>query len=217
MIELTCSQVRDASAEFALGILPAEERAAVAAHLLRCPSCRQEVEGMLAVGARLLDLVPGTEPPLGFDRRALARVHGSRAAARAGSRRRPSRLIAAIAAAAAAAALFLSIGWIAHGDHDPSEPAHLTAEFHQNGQAIGEVDAYGAHPLWVSMSVHGATTSGWVTCELTGRYGTTRLGSFELVHGGGAWSAPDPKGLDGVTGARLVDGQGRVIATAVFE
>jgi anti-sigma-K factor RskA len=216
MIELTCTEVRDASAEFALGILPAEERASLAAHLLRCPSCREEVEGMMAVGARLLDLVPGTEPPLGFDRRALARVHGSRAAARAGSWRRPSRVITAIAAAAAAAALFASVGWMAHGDKDPAEPAHLTAEFHQNGRAIGEVDAYGSHPLWVSMSVHGAAASGMVTCELIGRDGTIRLGSFPLVRGGGAWSAPDPRGLEGVTGARLVDGQGRVVATADF-
>src|SRR5262249_27686356 len=111
MIELTCREVRDSSAEFALGILPAEERASVAAHLLRCPSCREEVEGMMAVGTRLLDLVPGTEPPLGFDRRVLARVHGSHAAARTRSWRRPSRLVAAIAAAAAAAALFASVGW----------------------------------------------------------------------------------------------------------
>jgi hypothetical protein len=143
-------------------------------------------------------------------------VRGSRGATRVWSWRRPSRLTAAIAAAAAAAALLLSIGWIAHGDHEPSEPAHLTAELHQNGHAIGEVDAYGAHPLWVSMSVHGATTSGWVTCDLLGPYGTIRLGTFELVHGGGAWSAPDPKGFDGVTGAQLVDSQGRVIATAEF-
>lgn len=216
MTNPTCAEVCDAAAEFALGILPAEERAAVAAHLLRCPACRDEVEQMMAVGSRLLDLVPGTEPPLGFDRRALARVHGSRAAARAGTWRRSSRLITALGAAAAAAVIFAAVGWMAHGNHTPKEPAHLTAEFHQNGRAIGEVDAYGDHPLWVSMSLHGATTSGWVTCELVGRDGTIRLGSFPLVGGGGTWSAPDPKGLQGVTQARLVDGQGHVVATADF-
>ncbi len=74
MIDLTCAEARDLAAEFALDILEPEERSAVAAHLLRCPTCRAEVSGMEVVSERLLDLVPGTEPPLGFDRRVLARV-----------------------------------------------------------------------------------------------------------------------------------------------
>src|SRR5438270_10969976 len=71
---MQCSEVRDTAAEFALDILGPAERSAVAAHILRCPECRAEVESMGETAGRLLDLVPGTEPPLGFDRRVMARV-----------------------------------------------------------------------------------------------------------------------------------------------
>ena len=74
MSDFTCAQVNEAAAEFALGILAPDERESVEAHLQRCPTCRLEVESMQSVGTQLLDLVPGTEPPLGFDRRVLSRV-----------------------------------------------------------------------------------------------------------------------------------------------
>ena len=54
------------SGEFALGILPQNQRASVAAHLLRCPNCRRKIAPMTAIGVRLLELIPGREPPLGF-------------------------------------------------------------------------------------------------------------------------------------------------------
>ena len=96
MTELTCAQVSEVSGEFALRILPDEQRAAVAAHLLRCPHCRREVDQMTAIGNQLLELLPGTEPPLGFDRRVLARI-----------RPRHRRPFLAAAAAGAAAAIGL--------------------------------------------------------------------------------------------------------------
>jgi len=74
MTNLTCAMARDAAAEYALDILEPEERSALAAHLVRCPACRAEVDAMSDVATRLIELVPGTEPPLGFDRRVLARV-----------------------------------------------------------------------------------------------------------------------------------------------
>ena len=95
MTELTCAQVRDAAAEYALDILEPGERSAVAAHLLRCPACRAQVEGMSGVATRLIELVPGTEPPLGFDRRVMARVRDIHPAAEDGplSRLRDRRLV----------------------------------------------------------------------------------------------------------------------------
>jgi len=238
MSQLTCAEVRESVPELALDILEPGERAAVAAHLAHCPACQGEVDAMVAVGARLLDLVPGTEPPLGFDRRVLAKIREGeldgeikpgwagrdRKGRRGAGRRplaagRPPHLFAGLAAAAAVVALvFGSLGWFAgrtsshHGTH-----VMLTADFHQGTRDIGEIYTYGGSPPWMSMTVHGATGAEKVTCELVWNDGTvTRLGTFDLVSGSGSWSAPDKAGVTGVTGAQLVGPDGQVIATATF-
>jgi anti-sigma-K factor RskA len=214
---MICAEVRDAAAEFALDILDPVERSAIAAHLIRCPDCRAEVDSMAAVGARLIELVPGTEPPLGFDRRVLARVNPAASADRGVIRGRP-RLFAAVTAAAAAVALvFGSLGWFAGRTTSHTPHVVLTAEFHQSGQNVGEVYAYSGRSPWLSMTVHGLAGS-TVTCELVGNHGTViiRLGSFPLAGGSGTWGAPDPAGFTGVTGARLVSSTGQTLATATF-
>jgi hypothetical protein len=235
MTELTCTEVRDAAAEYALDVLDGSERSALAAHLLRCPACREEVESMRGVAIRLLELVPGTEPPLGFDRRVLSRVRDTAPAARPGwlpgrrgralSGRRP-RLVVAIATIAAAAALiFGSLGWfMGQSDRDTSNRVLAEAAFHQEGRNVGSVYAYrgsayanrGA-PVWLTMTVRGVEGGPKVTCDLIGADGSRiPLGSFDLVGGSGSWGAPDRWGLSGITGAALVGSDGQVIATAVF-
>jgi hypothetical protein len=212
----TCAQVRDSAAEFALNILTPEERSVIAAHLIRCPECRAEVDAMSAVGSRLPELVPGTEPPLGFDRRVLARVRPQRNVGRRLLYRRP-RLAASLAAAAAAAVLVVaSFGWFQGGGSTPPPKAVLTAEFFQGSRDVGELYA-SSSPAWLSMTVHGTTGAQKVTCRLIAKDGTaTTIGSFDLVDGSGSWGAPDPGGLAGVAGAQLVDNSGHVIATATF-
>jgi hypothetical protein len=174
---------------------------------------------MSSVGARLPDLVPGTEPPLGFDRRVLARVGqagGPRQSRWVGRR---ARLLTGVASVAAAAALiFGSLGWFAGRTtaHRPP-PATLTAHFLQGTRDVGEVYASGGNPPWLRMEVHGATGTEKVTCELLSTNGTVmRLGSFDLVGGSGSWGAPDGTGPTGVSGVRLVGSGGQVIATALF-
>jgi hypothetical protein len=215
----SCTDVREAAAEFALDILEPRERSLVAAHLLRCPACRAEVDGMAAIGTRLLELLPGTEPPLGFDERVLARVGVDSQTGRRLLWRRPTRLFAGLAAAVAAVVLVvgsLSLGWFHGGSGSPADRAALTADFLQGGRPVGEVYAY-ANPAWLDMTVTGVRGATKVTCELVGRDGmVTSVGSFDLVDGSGRWGAPDPGGFAGVTGARLVDRNGRVLATATF-
>ena len=218
----TCAEVRDAAAEFALDILEPAERSALAAHLLRCPACREEVDAMDSVSTRLIELVPGTEPPLGFDRRVLARVRQIETRPHRGFVRRRPRLFAAVAAAAAAVALvFGSLGWFAGRNDDHStNKIILTAAFSQGGRHVGSVDVYdtpGGSP-WLTMTVQGATGSARVTCELIGKNGTrTEIGSFDLVDGSGTWGAPDPAPLDSVGGVQLLGTPNhQVIATAMF-
>jgi hypothetical protein len=76
--ELSCPEAREAAAEFALGVLPEVQRTEVTAHLAECRDRRQEVAVLNEIAARLVDLVPGTEPPLGFDRMVLSRVRPGR-------------------------------------------------------------------------------------------------------------------------------------------
>lgn len=219
MTEPTCATVRDAAPELALGILPAHEAMAINAHLLRCPECRAEVESMKKVAARVLDLVPGTEPPLGFDRRVLDRVARNRTnPVRRFVARRPRTALLVAGVAAAAAIVFGGIGWMAgRGDHYP-HPATTTAVFTQGGRTVGEVYAYpGDKPPWLDMSVHGASGSGVVQCEAVERGGgTTVLGTFRLNHGNGTWGAADRSGVANLTAVRLVGTNGRVVAMATF-
>jgi hypothetical protein len=213
---LRCADVRPAAAEYALAILPTEDRHQVTAHLLHCEACRAEVDAMRSVGERLLDLVPGTEPPLGFDRRVLERVRPSGAGARAGAfaRRRPRAvMVGAVAAVAAAVALSLvAVGLGAGARHRPQ--AVLSAVFWQKGHQVGSVYAYAGHPPWLSMQVAGSSWTGRVTCEVVGPRGqVTVVGSFDLVGGSGEWGAPDPAGVGQVTAVRLVNSRGVVVAT----
>ena len=67
------------------------------------------------------------------------------------------------------------------------------------------------------MTVRGLGESGLVTCQLMSRDGApVTLGTFDLVHGSGSWSAPEPAGLAQDAGVRLVDPQGQVLASATI-
>jgi hypothetical protein len=153
----------------------------------------------------------------------LARVRdvtpASRTARWARLRERRPRLLAAVAAVAAAAALvFGSVGWLTgHSGH--SSAHHLLADvaFHQGSRDVGEMYAYGDDPVWLMMEVHGVQGGSRVTCELVATDGrVTRIGVFDLVGGTGSWGAPHPAGLVGITEARLVAANGRVVATAAI-
>jgi anti-sigma factor RsiW len=215
----TCREVRDAAAEYALDILGPHERSLIAAHLLRCPACRAEIDAMSSVSARLLELVPGTEPPLGFDERVLARVRPDARAHRRFLSRRAPRLFTGLAAAAAAVVLVvgLSLGWFQGGSASHPPGAVLTADFIQSGHNVGDVYA-DPKSAWLTMTVSGVKGAEQVTCQLLHKDGNvTTVGSFDLVDGNGRWGAPDPGGFAGVSGARLVDNHGHVLATATFD
>ena len=59
-----------------------------------------------------------------------------------------------------------------------------------------------------------------MTCQLVGEDGrVTKIGTFQLADGYGAWGSPNPGNLGNLgtlTGARLVSADGTVLATATF-
>lgn len=214
MADNGCEAARESLAELALGTLRGEELHRATAHVEHCRECRHEVTAMLPVASQLLELIPGTEPPLGFDHRVLAQVgQPGRSTRWIGPRR-----VAAMAAAAAAAVIFGVSGWLvgsgSSGHHEVR--ALLAADFMQQGHDVGNIEVYGK-PLWLTVTVHGIGTSTPVTCELVRKDGTvTTMGSFGLVGGSGTWGTPDPSGMAGVARAQLVDAHGQVLAVAQF-
>ncbi len=211
---MSCAEVNEAAAEFALGVLPPDEREMVAAHLERCPACRLEIESMRSVGHQLLDLVPGTEPPLGFDRRVLARITPAHHPVR-----RRYRMIATLAAAATIAVATTIGADAAHTTHTtrPPQAVLASAVLFQGKQRVGQVDLYRGRPPWVGVTLRSAAVDGRVTCEMVNYDGTVSdLGSFGLAAGSGSWFAPYPKGASGLEGVRLLDEKGDVVASAEF-
>jgi Putative zinc-finger len=226
MSEITCAQLKERSAELALGVLSGRERAEAIAHLERCPACRSDVRSFTVVADQLLEMVPGTEPPWGFEQRVLRRLR------KPGSRRR-GRLLRSgfvlsrrhLAAAAALIAVAVgTAGWaIGSASQQERKTPLLTGAFTTTraGHAVwaGEVFAYtGSHP-WVYMTVNvpSAAKAGTIWCRLLLRHGgSVEIGSFSLQSGEGYWSATVPVPPSMLAGAQIYGPGGASIATASF-
>ncbi|MEV6576768.1 anti-sigma factor [Streptomyces sp. NPDC051582] len=229
MSEMTCEQLRELDAELALGILAARERARAVAHLDHCPGCREHIEQLALVGDDLLGLVPGTEPPVGFESRVAARLQPppapTPAPAPAPGRRwllRPR--VAAVAAALAVACGFG--GWAAGTAIEAAAPASQTARagaqllqapLITDGREVGRVFAHPGAKGWVYMSVDLEKPMPEISCVLDHKDGTmTRLGTFSLADGYGYWVATTDVNATTLTGARLLTPEGSVLASAHF-
>lgn len=196
----SCEQLREIGAELALGVLPAEDRAGVMDHLEHCPACREYVHELTATSDALLDLVPGSEPPVGFEDRVIDRLGLS-------SGRRPRLRVRwrrfALAAAAAAAGLALGGGgWVLGASVgrptpvapivSPVQPRLITAQLAHAGQSFGQVYLYTGSSPWLYMAVDADGHSGTVRCQLQRADGSiVKVGSFTLNDDGyGSWGGP---------------------------
>jgi hypothetical protein len=146
----SCRDWRQLLGAYALGDLPAEEKAGLEAHLEGCPGCQGEVESLETV-ARLLPLAdpdrfsrPAPQPSPQLGQRIAAAIGGEQ---RAGRRRRNRRFGLALsgAAATAAAAAVLAIVVLA-GDGGGGPEQHVDFGPLPDGIKIGatlEPHAYG--------------------------------------------------------------------------
>lgn len=220
MNEMGCEDLAEVAAELALGVLTGRERAQAIAHLDRCDACREHVRRLTLTGEDLLGLLPGIEPPAGFETRVMSRLGlaGERA-------RRPWTrwMLAAAAGTVIAAACGLG-GWGLRAATSSPPPASraqaslysapLTTVSHLTA---GNVFLYDGKPRWLYMSVKIGSGNGTVICQLVGRDGhITTVGSFRLTGGYGYWASPDHVDPDAVKGARLTSMNGTVLATATF-
>jgi hypothetical protein len=225
------------ASELALGVLPAQDRAAVMAHLQRCPSCLEHVRELARTADELLDLVPGSEPPPGFETRVLQRIGLPPPERR---RRSPRHRLLQCAAATAAAATLVAGGWAIGATTSgptplapsPTGSAGVRAErllgatLNARGQDVGRAFAYTGPSPWVYMSVDAndlpaatrATLHGRVTCQIQRADGSrATVGTFTLGDGYSHWAAPYPAGSAALTGVRLLAADGSVVATAAFQ
>lgn len=215
MTDMDCEHLRQLDAEVALGILPAEDRAAALAHLEHCPACRADVASLSDVADQLVTLTPAAEPPAGFETKVLSSLRP--APALTGRRlrlRAPLWIAAALLLAVAVGAAGFALGRSGRSSGGSSQVA--TAALVQRGQDVGEVIATeGSHP-WVYMSIDTASSTTRLTCEVRESDGSVvTLGSFSLENGSGYWGAPLPAGKT-PSGALLVDAAGNTVATAAF-
>lgn len=220
MVELSCQQCRDHAAELALGVLCGRQRAEVLAHLHRCGSCEDLVSELAGTVDRLIELVPGAEPPAGFEQRVITAVIAPSPPAR-GRWMAAAAVVLSVALAAA--------GWmVGRATHEMPPPATdaqvgvrtvmftpLTAE----GRQVGQAYVYPGHPSWmyVLVDTDNAAASSTVDCELIHRDGSrVRLGTFSVTQGYSGWGVPAPIDPPTLAAIRLVSSDGHTLATAHF-
>jgi len=180
-----CREWRESLGSLALGQLPAEERAALEAHLDGCPECRAELES-LAGAAQLLPLANpehfGTAPapPPALADRIAARIRSERRTQR---RRRWGMGLALSGATAAVAAAILAI-FVLPGGSSATPEQHVAFQSLPPGLQISaklEPHAFGTE---IHMYVKGAPSGTLCRVFVSGPHGIRQsAGSFRYRWG----------------------------------
>jgi len=175
---------------YALGDLPADERAAIAAHVEGCPECRAELRSLEGVAA-LLPLAdpdrieaPTLRPPadLGARIEAVIAAEGSREGREKRRRRFRLGIGGAVAVAAVAAVLLLAILPIGGGESSPAQQVHFASV--PNGVSIRatlEPHAFGTEIQMYVRGVRSGTLCRVFLRDAKGR--TYSAGSFRYRWG----------------------------------
>ncbi|MFE0514963.1 hypothetical protein [Streptomyces sp. NPDC058964] len=240
--EASCEKLREIGAELALGVLPGRERAGAVAHLDGCAACREYVEQLTLVGDGLVGLLPGSEPPVGFEAR-VAQALTQAASAHEGHPqsgestvpRKSVRGRARLRIASAAAVLVAAVGFggwavgtaienvVAGSSASVGTDADLLsgdlASAVAHDKAVGEVYAHADPKGWVYMTIDlsqaGTPYDGKVVCLLERKDGSTvPVGTFTVRHGSGSWGAPASVDPSALSGARVTRPDGTVLAKA---
>jgi hypothetical protein len=224
-----CDRYADELAELALGISTGRQRAQALVHVERCPLCHAEMEQLSIAADSLLDVVPGVEPPLGFEVRLMERVEAGRTARQASHRSwRARRFYLVLASVAVLVALGAGVGagWLVRGGQPPpvmrsgfgTEPGgRISAgSLVYKGRSLGEVTVYSGRTSWLYMSLDDGSWSGKAACRIRLADGATvLLGTFWLDDGYGAWGVTLPPGTGRIESASVLR-DGRVLASAEF-
>jgi hypothetical protein len=172
-----CAEVRDLLPEFALGSLTGHDRAEVLRHLMRCPSCRRELDGLSRVADELLLMAPQQEPSAGFEAAVLGRIGLSDARPQKPRARFGKMLLRAAALVLVAALGAGAVWWHTAGDRglarhykqtlSVADGRYLTAvpivasdRDTASYSAAGYVFAYQGNPSWLMVTISAAPADG---------------------------------------------------------
>lgn len=227
MSDLTCDEVRDAAAGYALDIIEAAPRAAVAAHLSGCPRCRDEMGRVQASADELLDLGSvelGSGRPISYPAASLPVGNGDLESRRfepppggpgtqVGMGRRRFRVVATLAAVA-----LLMVGStfgteLERGGGEQTRPA-ATGTFLQDSRSVGQVNVYSGKMQVIEVSLRHLSSTSDVIAEAVTANGVIGLGTIRLYKGFAYWATQRSSGLVGATQVLLVDKSGDLVATA---
>ena len=93
----------------------------------------------------------------------------------------------------------------------------VAAPLLRDGHKVGQVFAYAGQPSWVFMTVEAESTPHQVICELTLAGGrTVRIGTFSVSSGYHSWGSTVNVAASDITGVRLLDSSGNLVATAAL-
>jgi len=217
--EQPCEAHADDLALLALGTLSGRERAVVLQHLEGCARCTEEVEQLSLTADALLPLAPQVNPPAGFEVRVFERMGIDVPSRGRPALPHPRRLVLGVAAAVMALAGAFGIGLLVDRSPAPAPKqavarlfeADLTSATHYRG----ELYLAEGQPGWLFMTIQGAGSTGWVTCEVVTQNGADiHVGKFWMDSGSANWASPLPVPAGTVRSARLVRSDGTVLASA---
>lgn len=215
--EMDCEQVRAELAEFALGVVPGRERAAILEHLDHCEDCNAEVEQLVALTDVIDQLAPQGDPPLGFEVRVLERLRMLDASK---SSRVPRRWVfAAAASLLLVLGVGLALGVGLSGSNGVKAPSALSVRSETlrspTGVDRGDVVVLGGSSPAMLVSVDATAWSGWIQCTLDLRGGSrVSLGRFRISSGYGTWRVKIPVAIGQVKSAQLTSDSGQLFASA---
>ncbi len=200
--------------ELVLGTVDGDRRARMAAHVLRCATCRHEYDELAATVEDLLPAVPGAQPPIGFDERVLARLPVATPAPASPTSRRRWWLWTAVAAAAVIALFVPFAIWNSRDDGDAGEVA--TLHLSRDGTAVGtvsvsELDGRGV----MVVALVGAPEDVSYYCRIRFADGSS-VESESWPAGNGAWIVPLDDTHEVTSVDVLPDGTEKVWSAASF-
>jgi hypothetical protein len=213
-----CEPFRDDLAELALGVVTGLERAQILEHVEGCPQCSAELEQLAAAADSVLAIVPGVDPPAGFEVRVLDRIKLERRTARPVVRLRRVLASAAIVLASVGAGIGIGLASSSSTPQSTLSAALRWAPLDSAGTPHGTVVLSAGHPAWFVMIVDHLAHTSAVRCAVVTNDGRTiNMGEFWLTHGSGAWSTTLPVAVSNVRIATLTSLSGKVLASASLQ
>ena len=185
-----CREWRESLGAYALGHLPADERAGLEAHLEGCPGCRAEAEQLAQLASPMALADPArfeeaTDPPPALAGKVAGAIGRERRAER---RRNRTRFGLALGGAAAAAAAILVLLVLPGGDPPATPEEHVTFSGLPKGLKISATLIPNAFGTEIHMYVKGVDSGTLCRVYLRRADGTElSAGTFRYRWGDGSY------------------------------